>query len=116
MSFLNDLAEKIGLKLQALRDADATKKAKTMAGIPSLSLKIGKLEGVIKKSYQEIGEAYYLTHATDPELEYAKQFAQIREAKEEIIKLRAEIERKKAYDPAREREAAIVTMEDDTAD
>ena len=113
ISFLNDLIEKLGIKLQAVKDADATKKAKTMAGIPSLSLKIGKLEGVIKKSYQEIGEAYYLTHATDPELEYARQFTQIREAKEEIIKLRAEIERKKAYDPAREREAAIVTIEED---
>ncbi len=113
MSFLNDLIEKLGIKLQAVKDADATKKARTMAGIPSLSLKIGKLEGVIKKSYQEIGEAYYLTHASDPELEYARQFTQIREAKEEIIKLRAEIERKKAYDPAREREAAIVTIEED---
>ena len=66
MSFLNDLAEKIGLKLQALRDADATKKAKTMAGIPSLSLKIGKLEGVIKKSYQEIDEPYDKTFEYEP--------------------------------------------------
>ena len=111
----SELIEKIGMKLQAIRDADATKKAKTLAGIPSLSLKIGKLEGEIKKSYQEIGEAYYLTHASEPALEYAKQFEQIRNAKEEIVKLRAEIEQKKAYDPAKERDATLKIESDDSS-
>ena len=102
MSSLNDLKEKLSSKLLALKESTATKKAKSLAGVPGLSLKIGKLEGEVKKSYQEIGEAYYLIHAADPEFEFEKQFTKIREAKEEIAKLRAEVEERKAYDPSKD--------------
>ena len=109
MDFLNQLGEKLGVTMQTVRDADATRKAKVYAAVPGLTLQIGKLEGKIKKSYQEIGEAYYLTHASDPNLEFEKQIRQIREAKARIAELRAEIENRKKYDPAAQRAATIVS-------
>lgn len=108
MDFLNQLGEKLGTTMQTVRDADATKKARTVAAVPGLTLQVGKLEGQIKKSYQEIGEAYYLTHASDPNLEFEKQIMDIRQAKARIAELKAEIEKRKKYDPAAEREAKIV--------
>ncbi len=107
MDFINQLGEKLGSSLQTVRDSDAMDRAKVYASVPGLTLQVGKLESKIKKSYQEIGEAYYLTHASDPGLEYEKQIKDIREAKEKIVSLRAEIERRKSYDPAAKRAADL---------
>ncbi len=108
MDLFNQLGEKLGSTLQTVRDSDATKKAKNYASLPGLTLQVGKLESKIKTSYQEIGEAYYLTHAMDPDMAYEKQFAAIREAKAQIAELRLEIDRIKKYDPAKERAEVFV--------
>ena len=65
MDFLNKLSAKAGETFQTIKESDATKKAKNYAEIPGLSLQVGKQEGIVKKAYQEIGEAYYLAHKDD---------------------------------------------------
>ena len=109
MDLFNQIGEKIGVTLKSVKDSDTTRKAKTYAALPGLTLKVTKLEGKINTAYKEIGEAYYLTHATDSELAFERQMSTIREAKSEIARLKAEIERIKKYDPAAEREAGIVS-------
>ncbi len=107
MDFLNKLGTKAGETFQTIKDSDATKKAKNYAGIPGLSLQVGKQEGVIKKAYEEIGKAYYKANKNNPDSDYADQMAIIKEAFEKIAQLKAEIEEKKNYDPSRESDIDI---------
>lgn len=115
MDFLNKLGTKAGETFQTIKDSDATKKAKNYAGIPGLSLQVGKQEGVIKKAYEEIGRAYYKANKNHPDCEYADQMAVIKEAFEKIAELKAEIEAKKNYDPSDEEEVVEVIRPEETS-
>ena len=72
-----------------------SRKAKNYAEIPGLSLQVGKQEGIVKKAYQEIGEAYYLAHKDDVDSIYSEQMQTITEALVKIEELKTEIENKK---------------------
>lgn len=111
MDFLNKLGTKAGETFQTIKDSDATKKAKNYAGIPGLSLQVGKQEGVIKKAYEEIGRAYYRANRNNPDCDYAEQMATIKEAFDKIAELKAEIEAKKSYDPSEE-EVVVIKPEE----
>lgn len=115
MDFLNKLGTKAGETFQSIKDSDATKKAKNYAGIPGLSLQVGKQEGVIKKAYEEIGRAYYKANKNNPDCEYADQMAVIKEAFEKIAELKAEIEAKKNYDPSGDEEVVEVIRPEETS-
>ena len=115
MDFLNKLGSKAGETFQTIKDSDATKKAKNYAGIPGLSLQVGKQEGVIKKAYEEIGKAYYRANKNNPDCEYADQMVIIKEAFEEIARLKAEIEAKKNYDPSADEEEVVVIKPEETS-
>lgn len=115
MDFLNKLGSKAGETFQTIKDSDATKKAKNYAGIPGLSLQVGKQEGVIKKAYEEIGKAYYKANKNNPDCEYADQMAVIKEAFEKIAELKAEIEAKKNYDPSADDEEVVVIKPEETS-
>ena len=115
MDFLNKLGTKAGETFQTIKDSDATKKAKNYAGIPGLSLQVGKQEGVIKKAYEEIGRAYYKANKNNPGCEYAEQMAVIKEAFEKIAELKAEIEAKKNYDPSEDEEIVEVIRPEETS-
>ena len=115
MDFLNKLGSKAGETFQTIKDSDATKKAKNYAGIPGLSLQVGKQEGVIKKAYEEIGKAYYRANKNNPDCEYADQMVIIKEAFEEIARLKAEIEAKKNYDPSADDEEVVVIKPEETS-
>ena len=95
MDFLNKLSAKAGETFQTIKESDATKKAKNYAEIPGLSLQVGKQEGIVKKAYQEIGEAYYLAHKDDVDSIYSEQMQTITEALVKIEELKTEIENKK---------------------
>ncbi len=90
MDFLNKLSAKAGETFQTIKESDATKKAKNYAEIPGLSL-----EGIVKKAYQEIGEAYYLAHKDDVDSIYGEQMQTITKALAKIEELKTEIENKK---------------------
>ncbi len=115
MDFLNKLGSKAGETFQTIKDSDATKKAKNYAGIPGLSIQVGKQEGVIKKAYEEIGKAYYKANKNNPDCEYADQMAIIKEAFEKITELKAEIEAKKNYDPSEDTEEVVVIKPEETS-
>ena len=70
MDFSNILGTKAGETFQTIKDSDATKKAKNYAGIPGLSLQVGKQEGVIKKAYEEIGRAYYKANKNNSQIRW----------------------------------------------
>ncbi|MBE5882375.1 MAG: hypothetical protein E7289_08735 [Lachnospiraceae bacterium] len=114
MDFLNKLGTKAGETFQTIKESDATKKAKNYAGIPGLSLQVGKQEGVIKKAYEEIGKAYYKANKNNPNCEYADQMAAIKEAKAKIAELKAEIEAKKSYDPSEDDVVEVIKPEETT--
>ena len=94
MDFLNKLSAKAGETFQTIKESDATKNAKNYAEIPGLSLQVGKQEGIVKKAYQEIGEAYYLAHKDDVDSIYGEQLQPITKALAKIEALKTEIENK----------------------
>lgn len=113
MDFINKLGIKAGETFQTIKDSDATRKAKNYAGIPGLSLQVGKQEGIVKKAYEEIGKAYYRANKNNPDCEYADQMAIVKEALARIEELKAEIEAKKNYDPSEE-EVEVIRPEETT--
>lgn len=103
MDFLNKLSAKAGETFQTIKESDATKKAKNYAEIPGLSLQVGKQEGIVKKAYQEIGEAYYLAHKDDVDSIYSEQMQTITKALAKIEELKTEIENKRRILPTQQR-------------
>ena len=95
MDFLNKLGEKAGEAFQTVKESEVTKKAKNYAGIPALSIQVGKQETIVKQTYEAIGEAYYKAHKDDADSEYKEQFDKIEEALKTIGELKAQIEEKK---------------------
>lgn len=112
MDFINKLGAKAGETFQTIKESDATKKAKNYAEIPGLTVQVGKQESIVKKAYQEIGEAYYNAHKDDPENAYAPMIETITQALEKIDQLKMEIEAKKSYNPAKDREKDVASPEE----
>lgn len=112
MDFFTKLGNKAGETFQTIKDADATKKAKCYAEIPGLSVQIGKQEGIVKKAYQELGEAYYKAHKDDEFDNFAPTMQTITGALEKIGNLKAEIEAKKNYDPSKDYGANVASAEE----
>lgn len=111
-----DIFSKIGSvaeeTFQTIKESDVTKKAVNYAGIPGLSMQVGKQESIVKKAYQEIGQMYYEAHKDDVDGEFAEKMAVIKEAMEKIDSLKAEIEEKKKYDPAKDASGNVVDPEE----
>ena len=95
MDFLSKLGEKAGEAIQTVKESEITHKAKNYAGIPALSIQVGKLETSIKQTYEMIGREYFQNHKDDENSEFAKQFESIKEAMAKIAELKEEIEAKK---------------------
>lgn len=112
MDFFSKLGTKAGETLQTIKDSDATKKAKNYAEIPGLTVQVGKQESIVKKAYQELGEAYYNAHKEDAYDELAATMQTITQALEKIEKLKAEIESKKKYDPSKDNAADVASAEE----
>ena len=69
---------------------DVTQKAKDVSGIAKLKLDIKSKEDFIKEQYIELGKVYYEMHKDDAVEDQAR-FDQIKEALEEIEKMKAQI-------------------------
>jgi hypothetical protein len=95
MDFLNKLGEKAGEAFQTVKESEITHKAKSYAGIPALSMQIGKQETIIKQAYEAIGETYYNLHKEEEDSSFSEQFKVISDAMEKIGALKAEIDEKK---------------------
>lgn len=100
MDFLNKIGEKAGEAFQTVKESELTQKAKNYAGIPGLSIQVGKQESIIKQAYETIGEKYFNLHKEEEDSEFAEQFAIIKEAQEKIGALKAEIDEKKGASQA----------------
>lgn len=108
MDFISKLGSKAGETFQSIKDSDQAKKAKNLAGIPGLSMQVGKQEQIVKKAYQDIGEAYYKANKDNEFDTYASIMQTITDAMETIEKLKAEIEEKKNYDPSKDNSRDVV--------
>lgn len=69
---------------------DVTQKAKDVSGIAKLKLDIRSKEDFVKEQYIELGKAYYEAHKEE-EVEDQARFDQIKEALEEIERMRLQI-------------------------
>ena len=96
MDFISQVSAKASETIQNIKDSEITQKAKNYAGIPGLQIQIGKYESQIRKCYEEIGKAYFEAHEGEEDIEFAEQFAVVKEAKKAIGELKAEIAEKKA--------------------
>ncbi len=112
MDFFSKLGTKAGETFQSIKDSDATKKAKNYAEIPGLTVQVGKQESLVKKAYQEIGEAYYNMHKDDPADSFAPMMETVTQALRKIEELKQEIEEKKKYDPAKDRTNDVASAEE----
>ena len=112
MDFFSKLGTKAGETFQTIKDSDATKKAKNYAEIPGLTVQVGKQESLVKKAYQEIGEAYYNLHKDDRADSLAPMMETVTQALQKIEQLKAEIEEKKKYNPAKDREGDVASAEE----
>lgn len=112
MDFFSKLGTKAGETFQTIKDSDATKKAKNYAEIPGLTVQVGKQESLLKKAYQEIGEAYYHIHKDDAMDSFAPMMDTVTQTLQKIEQLKAEIEEKKKYDPAKDRESEVASAEE----
>lgn len=84
-----DFFEKIGDTIVSV-GKDVTQKAKDVSGIAKLKLDIKSKEDFIKEQYIELGRAYYESHKEE-EVEDQARFDQIKEALEEIERMRLQI-------------------------
>ena len=70
---------------------DVSNKAKEVSGIAKLKLDVKSKEDFVEKQYAELGRTYYEQHKEDEEPAEAERFKVIREALEEIDRMKAEI-------------------------
>lgn len=112
MDFMSKLGSKAGETFQNIKESDQAKKALSYAEIPGLALQVGKQESIVKKAYQELGEAYYSEHKDDMFDTLAPTMQTITEALEKIEEIKALIEEKKAYDPKKDAAADVASAEE----
>lgn len=84
-----DFFEKLGDTIVNV-GKDVTQKAKDVSGIAKLKLDIKSKEDFIREQYMELGKAYYERHK-DVTVEEQARFDQIKEASEEIEKMKLQI-------------------------
>ena len=86
MSFFNELKESL-----VSAGKDVSQKAKEVSGIAKLKLDVKSKEDFIEKQYAELGRSYFETHKEDEEPAEAEQFKVIKEALEEVERMKTEI-------------------------
>ena len=87
MAFFDKLGETLSSK-----GRDVAKKAKELAEISSLNGQINTKEEMMRRTYEEIGKAYYEANKDDDSNLYAKQCKQITALYREIGELRHQIQ------------------------
>ena len=85
-----DFFDKLGESL-AMAGKDVTQKAKDVSEIAKLKLDIKSKEDYVQKQYMALGLAYYEKHKDEEGIEEAEQFFLIKEAMEEIERMKAEV-------------------------
>lgn len=85
-----DLFEQIG---EALLNAgkDVSQKAKDVSGIAKLKIDIKSKEDYVQKQFAMLGEKYYTEHKDDAECEEHEQIFLIKEALEEVERMKNEV-------------------------
>lgn len=85
-----DFFDKIGETIVSA-GKDVKEKAKDVSEVAKLRLDIRSKEDFVEKQYTALGKAYYEKHNGESDCEEAEQFFLIREALEEIERMKAEI-------------------------
>ena len=86
MSFFDDVKESL-----VSAGKDVSQKAKEVSGVARLKLDVKTKEDFVTKQYAELGRMYYEQHKEDEEAANEEQLKVIREALEEIERMKAEI-------------------------
>lgn len=86
MSFFDDVKESL-----VSAGKDVSQKAKEVSGVARLKLDVKTKEDFVTKQYAELGRMYYEQHKEDEEAANEEQFEVIREALEEIDRMKTEI-------------------------
>lgn len=86
MEFFDKLSESL-----VSAGKDVSQKAKDVSEIAKLKLDIKSKEDYVQKQYEELGRSYYEKHKDEEECEEAEQFFLIKEAEEEIERMKAEV-------------------------
>ena len=82
---------------------DATQKAKDLSGVAKLNLDIKAKEDYVQRQYTELGRIYYEEHKTESEVDGAEHFELIKEALEEIERMKLGIKRNQDLSKMRSR-------------
>ncbi len=69
----------------------SARRRRDVSEIAKLKLDIKSKEDYVQKQYEELGRSYYEKHKDEEECEEAEQFFLIREAVEEIERMKAEV-------------------------
>lgn len=85
-----ELLDRIGESLMSA-GKDVSQRAKDVSELAKLRLDIKSKEDYVEKQYATIGAAYYEKHKDEEDCEEAEQFFLIREALEEIERMKAEM-------------------------
>lgn len=85
-----DFFDKLGETLSSA-GKDVSQKAKDLSGTAKLNLDIKAKEDLIQKQYTELGRIYYAAHKEDAAAEGINCIHAIREAEQEIARMRDEI-------------------------
>ena len=86
MGFLDGLTESL-----TTAGKDVTQKAKDMSEIAKLKMDIKAKEDYVTRQYALLGEAYFNKHKDEEGIEEAEQFFLIKEALEEMARMREEV-------------------------
>ncbi len=85
-----DFFDKLGETLVSA-GKDVGQKAKDVSEIAKLKLDIKSKEDFVQKQYAALGEVYYAKHKDDENCEEAEQFFLIKEALDEISRMKSEV-------------------------
>jgi ribosomal protein L40E len=70
---------------------DVGQKARDVSGVAKLKLDIKSKQDYVQKQYAILGETYYQNHKDEEDSEYTEQFYLIKEALEEVERMKAEV-------------------------
>lgn len=85
-----DFFDKLGETLMSA-GKDVSQKAKDVSEVAKLKIDIHLKEDFVEKQYAALGRAYYEKHKEETDCEEAEQFFLIKEALEEIERMKAEV-------------------------
>lgn len=86
MGFLDNLTESL-----TNAGKDVSQKAKDVSELAKLKLDIKSKEDYVEKQYAELGRAYFEKHKDEEGIEEAEQFFLVKEALEEISRMKEEV-------------------------